>query len=398
MNDVIHHKEQVSYPFVFTGKGLDYFLICLLNIFLVCITLGIYTPWAVIRGRRYIYQHMELKGQPFAYKATGSALFFSFLFILVIYILSVVCFVHQHFMLGGIIFGLFFLAIPFMMVKSLQYQASMTSLNGIRFGFSCSMLRAWLIIFALPIALEIGLCLIIWGIFSMMGEASSPTDAIIRLAIMGIAVLIGLGVINGVFYGKWMELVGKGTRFGIHTFSIQVNIKQCIKGCVLSMLSLVPFVVVIIYIAGPIWAQVTILGLTGQEEAKNQLILENIFLISASYILYIFAFVVMASYLYVTLRNQFFNNLKLANGTLQFHSSVTGVGMIIRIVMVAVLSGITCGIAYPWLKMYLIGWLASHTQVSGDLDNLELANADMPEERGLLLWLSRGIAPYVPFI
>ena len=48
MNDVIGAQDNQRHTFIFTGKGWEYFLICLVNFLLSIITLGIYTPWAVM--------------------------------------------------------------------------------------------------------------------------------------------------------------------------------------------------------------------------------------------------------------------------------------------------------------------------------------------------------------
>lgn len=66
------------------------------------------------------------------------------------------------------------------------------------------------------------------------------------------------------------------------------------------------------------------------------------------------------------------NNLSLANDSIRFHSSVTAHGMLWRLLVVFVISGVTLGLAYPWLKIWLVSWLAQNTQVRGDLDSLEL--------------------------
>ncbi|WP_249420659.1 DUF898 family protein [Escherichia fergusonii] len=47
MSDVIHHKDKLRHPFTFHGEGASYFIICLVNLFLLVITLGIYAPWAM---------------------------------------------------------------------------------------------------------------------------------------------------------------------------------------------------------------------------------------------------------------------------------------------------------------------------------------------------------------
>lgn len=76
--------------------------------------------------------------------------FVSMLLIVVVYLLSISCFAGQHFALGLFLFALLICGIPCMAVKSLQYQANMTSLNDIRFGFNCSMMRAWWVMLGLP--------------------------------------------------------------------------------------------------------------------------------------------------------------------------------------------------------------------------------------------------------
>ncbi|MDU3936273.1 MAG: DUF898 family protein, partial [Serratia liquefaciens] len=53
----------------FTGKSSEYFFIWLTNIFLITITLGVYSAWATVREHRYFYNHMELDGEKFDYHA-----------------------------------------------------------------------------------------------------------------------------------------------------------------------------------------------------------------------------------------------------------------------------------------------------------------------------------------
>lgn len=108
--------------------------------------------------------------------------------------------------------------------------------------------------------------------------------------------------------------------------------------------------------------------------------------------------IVAVSYLYVTLRNLFMNNLVLAEGKIRFHSSVTAHGLVWRFVLVMFISGITLGLAYPWMKMWLVSWLASNSHVQGDLDSLALTNDDNALETGPAMWLSRGLMTYFPFI
>lgn len=42
-------------PFRFTGNGREYFRIWIVNTLLTILTLGIYSAWAKVRKKRYIY-------------------------------------------------------------------------------------------------------------------------------------------------------------------------------------------------------------------------------------------------------------------------------------------------------------------------------------------------------
>ncbi|EOF4445884.1 YjgN family protein [Salmonella enterica] len=395
MNNVISSKDNHNHTLVFTGKGGKYFVICLVNFLLTCITLGIYAPWAKVKCRRYIYTNMTLNNQPFAYKATGSALFISMLLVFIIYIVSLSFIEHGHPGLGFTLFGLLIAIIPFMAVKGLQYQAMMTSLNGVHFGFQCSMRRAWWYMFALPVLLMVALYIVLY-IISLVTIAVG--GLVFNIVFLGLLAIIGIGVINGITYSKWMTLFGNGANFGIHRFSIQVNVKTCIRGCVLAMLTLFPFAVVIGYLIAPVFTDMILLSMMGNAQAGGALILQYYGQIMACYFLYFLAIIVVSSYLYAALRNLFLNNLSLANNSIRFHSSVTAHGMLWRLLVVVMISGVTLGLAYPWLKIWLVSWLAQNTQVQGDLDSLELTNDEKPLENSLLMWISRGIMPYFPFI
>lgn len=395
MNNVISSKDNHNHTLVFTGKGGKYFVICLVNFLLTCITLGIYAPWAMVKCRRYIYTNMTLNNQPFAYKATGGALFISVLLVFIIYIVSLSLIEHGHPGLGFTLFGLLIAIIPFMAVKGLQYQAMMTSLNGVHFGFQCSMRRAWWYMFALPVLLMVALYIVLY-IISLVTIAVG--GLVFNIVFLGLLAIIGIGVINGITYSKWMTLFGNGANFGIHRFSIQVNVKTCIRGCVLAMLTLFPFAVVIGYLIAPVFTDMILLSMMGNAQAGGALILQYYGQIMACYFLYFLAMMVVSSYLYAALRNLFLNNLSLANNSIRFHSSVTAHGMLWRLLVVVMISGVTLGLAYPWLKILLVSWLAQNTQVQGDLDSLELTNDEKPLENSLLMWISRGIMPYFPFI
>lgn len=60
-----------TYPVAFTGTGGEYFRIWIVNLLLIFVTLGIYTPWAKVRKIKYFYsntliddQALDFHGEP----------------------------------------------------------------------------------------------------------------------------------------------------------------------------------------------------------------------------------------------------------------------------------------------------------------------------------------------
>lgn len=62
-------KKNVVIPFEFSGSGLEYFKIWLVNTILSILTLGIYSAWAKVRRKKYIYGSARLNGAGFEYLA-----------------------------------------------------------------------------------------------------------------------------------------------------------------------------------------------------------------------------------------------------------------------------------------------------------------------------------------
>lgn len=388
-------KIEKSRTFSFSGNGRKFFLICLANIFFVIITLGIYLPWAIMRARRYTYGHVSLDGQSFIYKGTGGSILLSICIITAIYQIGLYSVIHQYFLCGAIILMVLFLSLPFMMVKSLQYQASVTSLNGLRFGFQAPMLKTLWCTLILPILLMLLLCAVYYALVLL---TSSWKGGVIKLIILSIIGMVGYGAIIGIVYGLWLSLFGNGIRFASYRTVIKVNLAKSIRSGICSSLILLPFIVVVAFFIGDLFIEIMVSNMIGEEAAANQLLTAYYTRFVFCYILLIIAIIFSSSYFHATLRNQFLNNLTLADGRIRLRSSASITGIMLRIFTMYIVSGITAGLAYPWLKMYYVRWLAEHTHVDGDLDMLDLKDDVRSPEMGPAMWISRGIMPYIPFL
>jgi uncharacterized membrane protein YjgN (DUF898 family) len=122
-------------PFAFKGTGSDYFSIWIVNILLSIVTLGIYSAWAKVRKKQFFYGHTKIGGASFEYLAKpinilkGRAIVFG---------LFVVYSLINNFIppLGAVLSLAFVIVLPWLIVRSLAFNARNSSLRNIRFGFS----------------------------------------------------------------------------------------------------------------------------------------------------------------------------------------------------------------------------------------------------------------------
>mgnify|MGYP000877103714 CR=1 FL=1 len=128
------NEESRVYPFQFTGAGAEYFRIWIVNLALSVLTLGVYSAWGKVRRKRYFNNHTLLDGHNFDYLADpvailkGRLIAFGLFFV---YLLA------QRSLpwLAAPLLLLFFLATPWIVVRSLQFNARNSSHRGLRFDF-----------------------------------------------------------------------------------------------------------------------------------------------------------------------------------------------------------------------------------------------------------------------
>lgn len=398
MAQVINEMDVPSHSFVFHGTGERYFLICVVSVLLTIITLGIYLPWALMKCKRYLYANMEVNGQRFSYGITGGNVFVSCL-VFVFFYFAILMTVSADMPLVGCVLTLSLLVLLiFMAAKGLRYQALMTSLNGVRFSFNCSLKGFWWVTFFLPILMAIGMGAVFF-ISTKMLHANSSSSVIISVVLMAIVGIVSIGIFNGTLYSLVMSFLWSNTSFGIHRFKVKLDTTYCIKYAILAFLALLPFLAVAGYIIfdqilnaydSSVYANDDIENLQQFMEMQRKMIIAQL--------IYYFGIAVSTSYLTVSLRNHFMSNLSLNDGRIRFRSTLTYHGMLYRMCALVVISGITGGLAYPLLKIWMIDWQAKNTYLLGDLDDLPLINKEEQPDKGFLARISRGIMPSLPFL
>ena len=121
----------------FTGSAREYFRIWIVNLFFTLITLGVYSAWAKVRKKRYFYGCTRLDGDSFDYfgnpktilkgRIVAVALFVTYAFCAELYPDSIWAF-----------WILFLLALPWLVVRALAFNARNSAWRGLRFDFAAT--------------------------------------------------------------------------------------------------------------------------------------------------------------------------------------------------------------------------------------------------------------------
>ncbi|MEW6671295.1 MAG: YjgN family protein [Thermodesulfobacteriota bacterium] len=136
-------------PFEFRGTGTAYFKIWIVNIILSFLTLGIYSAWAKVRRKQYFYGSTRLQGASFEYLAKPLKILKGRAIIVTMLLISSA--LSQLIPIAGPVFSLVFLfALPWIVVRSLSFNARNSSFRNIRFGFSGSVKDAAMVFVLWP--------------------------------------------------------------------------------------------------------------------------------------------------------------------------------------------------------------------------------------------------------
>jgi uncharacterized membrane protein YjgN (DUF898 family) len=66
--------QERTHPVAFTATAGEYFRIWIVNLALTIVTLGLYSPWAKVRRKRYFYGHTSVDGDSFEYRGNPVAI------------------------------------------------------------------------------------------------------------------------------------------------------------------------------------------------------------------------------------------------------------------------------------------------------------------------------------
>lgn len=381
--------------FRFQGSGKGYFVVWLVNILLTLITLGIYLPWALVRARRYFYENTDLEGARFSYHATGSSIFVGWLCLLALYVIFIVNVVNNNVILQLCMMGLFILFFPWLITQGLRYQMLMTEINGVRFNFYASPLRAWWVMMGCPLLIIIA-TVVIFSLFTTGAiSAGSYAATFTMIAIGSLVLLLGIAVMQGVFAAQWFGMLMNNLQYGKLKFSGNISMKKCITIVLLSMLLFIPFIALVMVMIVP--SMITMMQaaymMQGDPEQMAMVMGSMYGKIMLSYLVYIFGAIVCFTFAFVKLRAYLYSQLVL-EGDIRFSSTVTVGRMLWISISNTAVCLVTLFLAWPWAKVRMTRYLLENTHVHGNLEALTLEDHGVQPAKDPANLLARGLSFY----
>ena len=134
-DDVVREPEPVELAFSFSGSAREYFRVWIVNLCLTLFTLGIFSAWAKVRKKRYLYSHTRLEGVPFQYLGDPIPILKGRLIasgLLATYYAGT----HFSLKLLFVVLGVAVILAPWVVVRSAAFNARYSAYRNFTFAFS----------------------------------------------------------------------------------------------------------------------------------------------------------------------------------------------------------------------------------------------------------------------
>ena len=136
-------------PVIFQGSASEYFGIWIVNLLLSLVTLGIYSAWAKVRRKKYFNNNTLIDNFGFDYHAKPISILKGRL-IAVVFFIGYGMSASFHPFLPAVFLLIFFIALPWLVVRGSIFNARNTSHRGLRFDFIGTLGQAAKVFIALP--------------------------------------------------------------------------------------------------------------------------------------------------------------------------------------------------------------------------------------------------------
>lgn len=368
MNETTRTEPEAAIQsFQFTGKGGEFFKIWIVNLILSILTLGIYSAWAKVRTNRYFYGNTQVDDSGFEYHAKPMAILKGRL--IAVALLLVYVLIGQLFPAAGMAFALLLLlATPWIMWRSMQFNARMSSYRNVRFGFNGTLNDAYKYLLYIPLIPL--LTAVLAGIVMWFVTGTADPGAYVPLVVTAFLVTYLMfpylqKAITAYYIGNH--------RYGQGMLHVDLSAKKyyliylCMFGwSILIFAGIFLTAAVAMYFSG---INIAAMVPAAEGEVPVMALAPMIAAMVFMYIALLFAGVWINAYVKAHVRNHVFSNIQLDN-VLKLDSTIT-TGRLFRFYLVNILLMIfTLGFAYPWIKVRIARIMANTTDahMAGSLD------------------------------
>lgn len=336
----------------FNGSAKEYFKIWIVNLCLSLATLGIFSAWAKVRKKRYLYSNLTLDGTPFQYLGQPIPILKGRLIAAAIFTIYYFC-RHLFPPMLPYIFAVGLVAAPWVLIQSASFNARYTAFRNITFNFKASYLDALKILSAWGLVPAIIITMIFegWGKPWLIGVLSALAGLLFPFWLRGIKKLI---VTKTSYGGKSGEFGATGGQF----FSVYFGA------------GLLSFAIIAI-------AATTAFTTLGSSSFRNVTVTVY-FITAVSYLGYLLAYAVIQA----GLTNIVWNSMRLGpisfNCTLKF----TELSKIYITNVMAII--FSAGLLIPWAVIRTFRYRIEKTEVirDGELDMFSAHKADNVKAAG----------------
>jgi len=353
----------------FEGSGWEYFKIWIVNILLTIITFGLYHPWAKVRNRRYFYANSTLEGRNFEYHATGKQLFLSYIIAVILFITYII--IQKVSPTGSlVVVGLLFLAIPWLILRSMMFNMKMMSFSNVRFEFKGALSRAYINFFAYPIISYIGLFAIAYAMiyaFKLGGIVGGVLGSLLLLAMFAFLVF-AISYIKK----KNSEFFIDSSHYGQGNFQTNLELNEFIKIMfktlgigLLSMIGVSILLAIIMYLSFGADSLISMGNSANNPSLVQSIIAAILPFLALSYLLMIFVSIFVMAYSITRNRTYIFNNTRLDNNV-TFESTLKALPLAWILISNFIVVILSLGLALPWAKVRVTRFMLENTLVKAE--------------------------------
>jgi len=351
----------------FEGSGREYFKIWIVNVLLTIVTLGFYYPWAKVRNRRYFYANSILNDRNFEYHATGKQLFIGFLVAMTLFIVYVV--IQQVSPIGSLmLIGALFIAIPWLIWRSMMFNMRMTSFSNVRFDFAGQLRDSYMNFFVYPVLLMIGYVVLAIGVEVLMPILGMGLTSVISFVVFLTFIVFAVSFIKK----KNTEYIINLSRYGQGIFQTNVKTKEFMTIMLKTVgIAILTMFATALVIGALVYATVGLETLVSLKEAANdpqmmQAKMAAIMpIVGLAYLGMILASMFIMAYSMTRQRTYVYQNTIL-DDEITFGSTLKAkqFAWIMITNFLAVIA--TLGLAMPWAKVRVAKVMLENTQVYAD--------------------------------